>query len=330
MNEKISIIIPVYNGEKTIKRCLNSVLNQTYTNLEVIVIDDGSTDSTAAILATYTDKRLIVMHEENKGQGIARNYAMSLATGDYIGFVDCDDSVDIVMYETLLSLALGYHADVVQCNLFDVYHDDIYCIQLAPITTIVDCQKEPDYFSKYVAAHVHSFEVCNKLFRADFIKENHLTFADTRIIQSEDLLFNFEMILHLQRIVFLETPYYYYYQNENSHSKQISCDSIKRLHALFQQFIGKTEDKKVKRQVCGIAIQILLVNVANLLRKTGNQYLNEMKKFVSSKEVKAYMRGSMHNSHLLRHKMIMLCLLTLPPSLSIIIIRRHYIIKRSN
>ena len=327
MKEKISIIIPVYNGEATLKRCLDSVLNQTYRNLEVIVVNDGSTDGTADILKQYYDDRLVILTQENRGQGMARNRAMELATGTYIGFVDSDDAVDPVMYESMIALALNYRADVVQCNIFDVFND-VYRVQLLPITAVVDRKKEPEYYHKYVADNIHSYEVCNKLFRAQFLKDSGLKFGDTKKIQSEDLLFNLEMILSMGVIVFLETPYYYYYQYDNSHSKRVSVDSIQRLDGLFQMFLQEEKARELSDQICSVAIPILMVNLSNLYKKCGRECLKFFRQFVCSKSMRFYMKGSRKSSHRNLHKFLMTILLWAPPDLKVYMIRRHYDIKR--
>ena len=105
MNKKISIIIPVYNTEKYIERCIKSVLKQTYENIEIICVDDGSTDKSGIILDRLgnQDNRLIVIHKTNEGVTEARNAALEHASGEYIGFVDSDDYIDENMYEALVT-----------------------------------------------------------------------------------------------------------------------------------------------------------------------------------------------------------------------------------
>ena len=114
MNEKITVIIPVYNVEKYLRKCLNSVLTQTYTNLEVILVDDGSPDNCPAICDEYAaqDERVRVIHQMNAGVSAARNAGLDAATGDYVGFVDSDDWIEPDMYETLCRLATESNADM--------------------------------------------------------------------------------------------------------------------------------------------------------------------------------------------------------------------------
>ncbi len=118
MDLLISIIIPAYNIENYIVRCLDSLLNQTYKNLEVIVVDDGSSDNTGKIIDDYASKyeNIKVIHKKNAGVSAARNSGIDVANGDYIGFVDGDDTVDKEMFEVLIDNAIKYDADISHCG----------------------------------------------------------------------------------------------------------------------------------------------------------------------------------------------------------------------
>ena len=120
---KISVIIPVYNVEKYLHQCIDSVIHQTYRNLEIIVVDDGSTDNCSKICDDYAnnDKRIKVVHKENGGVSSARNTGLALATGDWIGWLDSDDWVEPDMYEYLLKNAILYDSDVSICSQYEYY-----------------------------------------------------------------------------------------------------------------------------------------------------------------------------------------------------------------
>ena len=123
MNEKISIIVPVYNVEKYLKKCIDSIVNQTYKNLEIILVDDGATDRSGEICDELAklDNRIKVYHKKNGGLSDARNYGVERATGSYVGFVDSDDYIDAEMYEKLYEAITKEAADVAECNLKIVY-----------------------------------------------------------------------------------------------------------------------------------------------------------------------------------------------------------------
>jgi len=119
---KISVIIPAYNVEDYVAKCLDSIINQTYKNLEIIIVNDGSTDKSGEICERYAKKenRIILIHQENQGMSIARNNALDIATGEYIGFVDSDDWIEPDMYATLYDNIIAHDADISMCNFYYV------------------------------------------------------------------------------------------------------------------------------------------------------------------------------------------------------------------
>ena len=123
MEKLVSVIIPAYNIERYISRCLDSIMAQTYNNLEIIVIDDGSKDQTAEILDDYQkrDSRIIVVHKENGGVSSARNNGLDIATGDYISFVDGDDLIESNMYEILVKILEKEKTDIAHCGYQMIY-----------------------------------------------------------------------------------------------------------------------------------------------------------------------------------------------------------------
>ena len=117
MNDKISIILPVYNVEKYLNKCIDSILNQTYKNFELIIIDDGSTDNSSTICDSYkNDSRVIVIHQDNKGLSVARNKGIDMSTGNYITFIDSDDYIDSKYIEILYNIISNNNSDIVMCN----------------------------------------------------------------------------------------------------------------------------------------------------------------------------------------------------------------------
>ena len=131
MNPEISIIVPVYNVEKYLKRCIDSILNQSFTDFELILVDDGSTDNSGKIIDEYAlkDKRIKVIHKENGGQGSARNRGLDIAKGNYIGFVDSDDWIHKDMYKCMYQIINEDNTDIVQIghNTVEEYTEDKRC-----------------------------------------------------------------------------------------------------------------------------------------------------------------------------------------------------------
>ena len=120
MLPKISVIVPVYNVENYVSKCIESIINQTYSNLEIIIVDDGSTDKSGEICEYYAkrDDRIVLVHQENQGLSMARNNALDIAKGEYIGFVDSDDWIAPDMYEVLYNSAVQCGADISVCNFY--------------------------------------------------------------------------------------------------------------------------------------------------------------------------------------------------------------------
>ena len=121
-NPKVSIIVPVYNAEKYLERCVNSLRNQTLKDIEIILVDDSSTDASLEICnqMAIDDSRIKVIHKANEGAGLARNAALAIASGEYIGFVDSDDFVEFNMFETLYDKAVMYSSDLVMSGVIFV------------------------------------------------------------------------------------------------------------------------------------------------------------------------------------------------------------------
>ena len=120
---KVSIIVPIYNSEKYMEKCIDSILNQTLNDIEIILVNDGSTDSSLEIAERYKqrDKRVIIINQINSGPSIARNNGIKIATGKYIGFVDSDDYIEKTMYEKLFEVADNNKVNVAMCNYNEIF-----------------------------------------------------------------------------------------------------------------------------------------------------------------------------------------------------------------
>ena len=214
MQPLISVIIPAYNIEDYIERCLKSVCAQTYTNLEIIVVDDGSKDQTGKIIDRMAtkDTRIIPVHKKNAGVSAARNTGLDLATGDYIGFVDGDDIIEEDMYEFLINNALKYNADISHCGYQMVFPNRVDYYYNTGEVRIQD-----NYQGVYDLIKADKIEpgLCNKLYIREVIGNNRL---DERIKINEDLLFNYILFRRSKKSVFVDYPKYYYIIRKNSAS----------------------------------------------------------------------------------------------------------------
>ena len=218
---KISIVIPVYNAEKYICRCLDSVRNQTYMDWEVIAINDGSQDNSYSILREYAfnDKRFKVSSHDNQGPGYTRNIAILQATGNYIVFLDADDYIDVNYLENLAICATENNADVI---FVDVRQEkpNGKLIKIETISKYKGCSK--DKIIRYQLTGKLPWGGCRKAVRASLLSNYDIKYSHD--IVGEEALFSFIVLFHAKVISFLDKPYYHYINYPNSQSKQGDID----------------------------------------------------------------------------------------------------------
>lgn len=207
---KVSVIVLVYNCEDYIARCIQSLLAQTLREIEIIAIDDGSTDKSGAILDRYAEKdqRLRVFHQKNGGVSAARNKGLQYAQGTYIGFVDGDDYVEPDMYQELLA-AVDHRAEVAICgyDLQFVGHRETRPCQGAPLIRITS---PSDFYMQYFWK---SPNLWDKIYCRQMIEQRRVFFSGD---VGEDLLFNLELLLHLKTAAIVQKVLYHYVQRKNS------------------------------------------------------------------------------------------------------------------
>lgn len=236
MKPLISVIIPAYNIENYIKRSLKSVCEQTYTNLEIIVINDGSTDSTGGIIDEMAslDSRIVPIHKQNAGVSAARNTGLDRATGDYIGFVDGDDIIDKDMYELLISNAIQYNADISHCGYKMVFPDRVDYYYGTGELRIQDNYK--GIFDLIKADKVEP-GLCNKLYKREVIGEKKL---DESIKINEDVLFNYYLFKEAKKSVFEDVPKYHYMVRRNSAStSKVNMNKVKDPLTVVQEMMNQ-------------------------------------------------------------------------------------------
>ena len=214
MREKISVIIPAYNVDKYIEKCLRTVLSQTYKELEVLVINDGSTDETENLIKLFTaDKRLKLINQGNAGVTAARNNGINAATGEFLAFVDSDDWLEPDMYEKLFEVMTDSNADVAVCDYNLVYDDHIKEKYSNMRDEIVDI-KPIDYFFNYCCCQKPNNYVWTRLYKTDTIKKSNVRFENFKL--GDDTLFNFKLLPFINRVVNTSEAKYNYLQRLNS------------------------------------------------------------------------------------------------------------------
>lgn len=220
----VSVVIPIYNVEKYLDRCITSVVNQTYGNLEIILVDDGSPDNCPAMCDEWAqrDKRIKTVHKPNEGAGLSRNAGIDNASGDYVLFVDSDDYIDLSAAEKCVETLRKNNSDVVMFGRVEVKSNGE--TKSKPIVTdkyyFVGEEVLHDVLpGLFISEKGFGVGVCGKMFNLAKIKENGIRFRSEREILSEDACFLLELFKHIGSVSLLDENFYYYFQNENSFSR---------------------------------------------------------------------------------------------------------------
>lgn len=209
---KVSIIVPVYNTEKFLDTCLSSLVNQTLNDIEIICVNDGSTDNSLDKINSYAqkDSRIKVINQENKKQGAARNNGLRAATGEYIGFVDSDDWVDLNYYEKLYNTAKKYNSDIALAANIRIGN--------GKTKKRLDITKEEvaNTLQEKIDIGNQAKNPCptNKIYRHSMLKDNNITWPEG--VYCEDKLFTIKAVYYANSIVTVPGVSYYYFRNPNS------------------------------------------------------------------------------------------------------------------
>ena len=215
----ISIIVPVYKVEKYLKKCVDSITNQTYKNLEIILVDDGSPDNCGKICDDYakSDSRIVVFHKKNGGLSSARNYGIKHAKGDFISFVDSDDWINKDMYLSLYEDIKNNDADIACCDIIRVKNENDILKSAIKTTKIYE---QSEYIKKYmkIGSQTCEYYAVNKLYKRNLLTEEQYPLDLT----SEDVLGTYKAILKANKIVVSDLIGYYYRINNQSITGQFS------------------------------------------------------------------------------------------------------------
>lgn len=214
---ELSVIVPIYNVEKYLERCIDSILAQTYTDFELILVNDGSPDRCFEIMEQYAkkDSRIVIIHQENKGVSAARNAGLKIARGRYIGFVDPDDWIDKEMYKTMIERLDETESDIACCN-WDIYNEKMnrkeHGVQGMP--TIMS--NEEFLMHYFDLPRTVGGTVWNKL----FLKKNITEMFDENMTMGEDAVFSAHCCLNSNKVVYLNNVFYHNYERNNSATRE--------------------------------------------------------------------------------------------------------------
>lgn len=262
--QKLSIIIPVYNVESYISKCLDTIVNQIYNNLEIIIINDGSSDNSLEIINEFArkDSRIKVFSQKNKGVSAARNLGLENTTGELIGFVDPDDWIDTKMYKILIDLMNEHQADVSSCHLRGCFSRDY--VESASENNKIEVFNHIETLEKFLS-QAYSFNglnavVVNRVYRRDIF--NDLRFNED-LIKGEDTEIIHKIFFKSQKLVFIdERLYFYFRRNDGLTHSEISTENRVKVDVnilnLFENKINTTRGNIIYNTVYLNSINDLL------------------------------------------------------------------------
>lgn len=269
---KISILVPVYNVEQYLAECLNSLINQTLIDIEIICINDGSTDASLKILKEYQNKdsRIIIIDKQNTGYGHSMNTGLLKAQGEYIGIVEPDDFVEFNMFENLYKLAIENCAEIVKSDFY-YYNNDTH-----KHTKSCKIAKELDNKLMNISQNVNILRIVpsiwTSIYKTEFLQNNRIKFLETKGASYQDTSFAFKCIALAQKI-FFTTKEYYYYRTDNLSASSLQKDKV---FAICEEYKEIENFLEQNQKIKSIAHTTMLINKFKAYRwnarRIDNQY----------------------------------------------------------
>lgn len=314
MEPKISVLVPAYNVALWLPSCLDSILAQTYQNLEIIVVNDGSTDNTGTILDSYAKKngRIVAIHQKNAGLVAARETGIAHATGDYVTFVDGDDTIAPDMYEHLMANALKYKADISHCGMDFVFPDGHIEPHYGTGRLLV--QDNIEGLRELLIGELVEPSLCTKLYARYLVTNSCL---DKSVLNNEDLLRNFTLFSRANRIVFEDFCGYQYFQRPGSMSKDSSkaLQNLKHILRARKLIVDNSSE-----ELYPYAMRLWLSTYINAINQKSDDCDEQMEEFC--KECRQVLiREKKNTRHLIKRQQIAAWLIIYAPWLHKIIYR---------
>lgn len=228
---KVSVIVPIYNVEKYIKKCMDSLVNQTLQEIQIIFVNDGSTDESGNIAKEYASKypnKIIYLEKENGGLSDARNFGMRYAEGEYIAFLDSDDYVENTMYEEMYNKALQENSDYVECDFLWEYPDK------------TKKDKRNSYNNKKEMLTNVRVVAWNKLIKREILEKNNISFP--KGLRYEDIEFTYKLIPYLNKVSYVDKEFVHYVQRNNSIAN-VQNERTAEVFTIFDNIIKYYQEK---------------------------------------------------------------------------------------
>ncbi len=252
---KVSVVVPVYNVEKYLKECIDSILNQTLEDIEIICVNDGSTDSSLDILNDYAkkDSRIIVINKSNSGYGHTMNMGLNAANGEYIGIIESDDFADKNMFKDLYKLAKEYDADIVKGDWYNYWSKNKFArknnrISSAKAFKITNSKQDKSLLRINPS-------VWSAIYKKEFLNKYNIRFLETPGASYQDLAFSFKVFALAEKVILTDKAYLYYRQdNMNSSVKSKTkvycvCDEYDEIDKFLEQYPDLKFEFKVQEEI---------------------------------------------------------------------------------
>lgn len=246
MENLLTVIVPVYNVEKYLRECVESIINQTYKNIEIILVDDGSKDSSSKICDEFENKykNIKVIHQENGGLPKARNSGMKIANGKYLAFIDSDDIIDKEMFASLIRKMEMSNSQISICN--KITFDKNGLIGIAD--SYKDAEISDVNIIEFYKCSLDS--CCNRVFLLDVIRKHNIQFESKDIVAQEDFYFQIKYFTHINKVFTTSDAYYYYRQRKSSITKSKSnylgyCEKCIKFIDLTEKYIKQYSNRNI-------------------------------------------------------------------------------------
>ena len=307
MIPKVSIIVPVYNVEKYLDRCMESLLNQTLKEIEIILVDDGSPDNCPQMCDEYAkkDSRVKVVHKQNAGLGYARNSGLDVASGEYVAFVDSDDFVSLNTYEYCYNLATKERLDVVRFDMdrftdnysissIDADKEPIICreVQILKQLSLAFWGNMINGEKKYFA-NVSVGSSCGGIYNRSFLTLNNLIFKSEREYLSEDFEFNYRVFQKVNAVGFTQSRFYHYFKNPQSLTTTVRTDKVDRAIDFSKKMTQEMLNdgySSFESEIHPMGYSISILRDVQKLVFLSNMPFNEKKKWFYEQRQKEYLK----------------------------------------
>lgn len=287
-NKYLSIIIPVYNADKYLAKCLDTIINQTFKNLEIILVDDGSTDNSKEIIKSYMEKdsRIIAFFKNNEGVSATRNLGIINSTGDYITFVDADDWINLNLYEEALEKVQENTCDIVLYSYVKQYTTNHQVTEMLPFKSEEILDKDKifnDLILNLIAYEDETKEsimgsIWRCIFKSDLIKNNNLYF-DTSMDYAEDLIFCLNAFKQSNSMYILNKPLYNYRFNESSVTAKYSLAHFEKqliIHKKIKEVFKDTTNNKLINRINIMMLRYIINGITHVCN-ANNSFIEKYK-----------------------------------------------------